>query len=245
MQRQIQVQPLKKLFAAYRANRYDEEILTDWGSALIYRPIGITLAWLLTATRITPNVVTATGALLLPAIVVVAILFQPAAALAIVLVLAIVYLILDCTDGSLARATGHVSVSGHYWDLVTDLAYRGCIYAAVGYLADQIFPWPFPVSQMSCMALAAWFAALARLARQSLDKLTPQGIVEKPDRKAPGAYTFYSFLSGLDTLFPPLVAVAWAAGLLSFFIAWLVFYSFADVIIALLEARGRLRSYQS
>ena len=148
--------PLNKLFADYRANRYGEEILTDWGSALIYRPIGITLAWLLTATRITPNAVTATGALLLPSMLAMAILFQPAAALASVLVLAIVYLVLDCTDGSLARATGHVSVSGHYWDLVTDLAYRGCIYVTVGYLADQISPWSLPVSQMSCMALAAW-----------------------------------------------------------------------------------------
>lgn len=239
------MQPLNKLFADYRANRYDEEILSDWGSARIYRPIGLTLAWLLTATRITPNAVTATGALLLPLMVVAVILFQPAPALAIVLVLAIVYLILDCTDGSLARATGHVSVSGHYWDLVTDLAYRGCIYATVGYIADQISPWPLPVSQMSCIALAAWLAALARLTRQNLDKLTSRGTVENPAKKTSGTFTFYSFLSGLDTLFPILAAGASTAGLLSFFIAWIVLYSFADVIMALLEARGRLRSNQN
>lgn len=236
------MQPLNKLFADYRANRYDEEILTDWGSALIYRPIGITLAWLLTATRITPNTVTATGALLLPSMVIVVMLFQPAPALASVLVLAIVYLVLDCTDGSLARATGHVSVSGHYWDLVTDLAYRGCVYVTVGYLADQISPWSLPVSQMSCMALAAWFAAFVRLVRYNLDRLAPVG--NSGQRKV-ATFNAYSFLSGMDTLFPPLVAVAWAAGLLSIFIAWLVFYSFADVIIDLLEARRRLRSYQS
>lgn len=228
------------MFADYRANRYDEEILTDWGSALIYRPIGIIMAWLLTATRITPNVVTATGALLLPSMLAMAILFQPAAALASVLVLAIVYLVLDCTDGSLARATGHVSVSGHYWDLVTDLAYRGCIYVTVGYLADQISPWPLPVSQMSCMALAAWFAALARLARYNLDRFVP---VINPDKRRAAVFTAYSFLSGMDTLFPPLVALAWAAGLLSFFIAWIVLYSFADVVLALLAARERLKSY--
>lgn len=239
------MQPLNKLFAEYRANRYDEEILSDWGSARIYRPIGLTLAWLLTATRITPNAVTATGALLLPLMVVAVILFQPAPALAIVLVLAIVYLILDCTDGSLARAKGHVSVSGHYWDLVTDLAYRGCIYATVGYIADQISPWSLPVSQMSCIALAAWLAALARLARQNLDKLTSRGTVENPAKKTAGTFGFYSFLSGLDTLFPILAAGASVAGLLSLFIAWIVFYSFADVIAALLEARGRLRSYQN
>jgi phosphatidylglycerophosphate synthase len=242
MQRQKQVQPLKKIFADYRTNQYDEEILSDWGSALIYRPIGLTLAWLLSATGITPNAVTATGALLLPLMVVAAILCQPVTALAIVVVLAIIYQILDCTDGSLARTTGQVSVTGHYWDLVTDLAYRGCIYVTVGYLADQIYPWPFPVSHMSFMALAAWLAVLARLARQSLDRLAP---AEKSDQRTAGAFTFYSFLSGLDTLFPPLVAVASAAGMLSFYVAWIVFYSFADVIIALLEAHKRLRAYQS
>jgi phosphatidylglycerophosphate synthase len=239
------VQPLKKIFADYRANQYDEEVLGDWGSALIYRPIGLTLAWLLSATRATPNAVTAVAALLLPLMIAVATLCQPAAALAIVLVLAIIYLILDCTDGSLARMTGHVSVSGHYWDLVADLTYRGCIYATVGYLADQIYPWSFPVNQMSCMALAAWFAALARLARMNLDKLAPRRIAEKSDQKTAAAFTFYSFLSGMDTLFPLFVVIASAVDMLSFYIAWIVFYSFADVIVALLEARGRLRSYQN
>ena len=239
------MQPLKKFFADYRANRYDEEILSDWGSALLYRPIGLTLAWLLSATGIPPNAVTAAGALLLPLMVVATALCQPVTALAVVLFLAIIYLILDCTDGSLARMTGHVSVSGHYWDLVTDLAYRGCLYATVGYIADQISPWSLPVSQMSCMALAAWLAALARLARQDLDQLTSRGTAEKPARRTAGAFTFYSFLSGLDTLFPILAAAASAAGLLSLFIAWIVFYSFADVIVALLEARGRLKSFHS
>lgn len=236
---------MKKIFADYRTSQYDEEILSDWGSALVYRPIGLTLAWLLSATGITPNAVTAVAALLLPLMFVAAALCQPVIALAIVLVLAIIYQILDCTDGSLARVTGRVSVSGHYWDLVADLAYRGCIYVLVGYLADQIYPWPFPVSQMSCMVLAAWFAALARLARMNLDRLAPRRITEKSDQKAAAAFTFYSFLSGMDTLFPLFVAAASTVDVLSFYIAWIVFYSFADVIIALLEARGRLRSYQS
>jgi hypothetical protein len=115
----------------------------------------------------------------------------------------------------------------------------------VGYLADQIYPWSFPVNQMSCMAFAAWLAALARLARMNLDRLAPRGIAEKSDQKATAAFTFYSFLSGMDTLFPPLVVLASAVDMLSFYIVWIVFYSFADVIIALLEAHRRLRSYQN
>ena len=237
------MRPLKEFFADYHANGYDDEILSDWGSALLYRPIGLTLAWLLSATRTTPNSVTAIAAMLLPLMVVATTLCQPVTALHIVLFLAIIYLILDCTDGSLARMTGHVSVSGHYFDLVTDLAYRGCVYVTVGYLADQIDPLPFPVNQMSCMALAAWFAALARLARMNLDRLAPRSIAEKSDQKAAATFTFYSFLSGIDTLFPLFVVIAYTVDVLSFFIPWIVFYSLADVIVALLEARGRLRSY--
>ena len=245
MQRQKPTQPLRKLFADYRANLYDEEIRSDWGSALIYRPAGLILAWLLSATSITPSAVTATGALLLPLMIAVLYFCQPPTALVIVLALAIIYLILDCTDGSLARATGQVSVSGHYWDLVTDLAYRGCIYGSVGYLADQIYPWPFPVSHMSCMAFAAWLALLARLARASLDRLAPPGTGENDGQNGAASFTVYSFLSGLDTLLPPLTAIAAYLGVLSIYVAWIVFYSFADVFVALVEARRRLKPYQN
>jgi phosphatidylglycerophosphate synthase len=243
MQTQKQAQSLKKMFEEYRTNRYDEEIAGDWGSALIYRPIGLTLAWLLLPTGITPNAVTAIGALLLPLMIVMPVLCQPITALTIVLVLAIIYLILDCTDGSLARATGQASVSGHYWDLMTDLTYRGCIYMTVGYLADQIHSWSFPVSQMSCMTLAAWLAVLARLARKNLNRLAPHIADEKADRRGAAAFTAYSFLSGLDTLFPPLAAAAFAMGVFSSYVVWIVLYSFADVLIALLQAHKRLRSY--
>ncbi len=233
---------LQKLFGAYFTEKYPEEVLTDWGSAIVYRSPALVLAWLLSATSIKPSTVTAIGALLLPAMVVAALLFQPADALAAVLVMALVYLVLDCTDGSLARVTGRVTVSGHYWDLVTDLAYRGIAYVAVGYLADQISPWPLALNQATVLAMAAWGAALARLARYNLDRLAPPASSEK---QKPDRFTIFSFLSGLDTLFPFIVAIAWAMDAIPVCVAWIALYSLGDVAISIIDARKRLNALEA
>ncbi len=228
---------LQKLFGTYYGGKYPEEVLTDWGSAIVYRPPALVLTWLLSATRIRPSTVTATAALLLPAMIAAAILYEPDEALAAMLVMALLFNILDCTDGALARATGRVSVSGHYWDLVTDLAYRGVAYVTIGYVADQMFPWPLALNQATTMAVAAWGAALARLARYNLDRVAPAASTEqqRPDR-----FAFFSFLSGLDTLFPFIVAIAWAMDAIPICVAWIALYSLGDVAISIIDARKRL-----
>ena len=242
MQKQKQAHSLKGIFADYRSNRFADEILSDWGSALFYRPVGLTLAWLLVPSGITPNALTAIGAALLPLMLAAAAFCPPATALDLVVSLAIIYLVMDCTDGPLARATGKVSVGGHYWDLMADLAYRGCIYMTVGYLADQIYSWSLPVSHLGLLALAAWLALLARLARKNLARLAPPRDGENASPKRAASFNLYSFLSGMDTLFPPLVTVAYLSGWLSVYVGWIVFYSFADVVVALLEASRRFRT---
>lgn len=233
--------PLHHLFADYRANRYREELLTDWGSALLYRPAGIVIAWLLVGTRVTPNAVTGAGAGLL-VLMIAAILIAPATtALAAVLALSLIYLVLDCTDGTLARAKGHVSVSGHYWDLVADQIYRGVVYMSVGYLVDNLAPWTLPVSQTACLACAAWLASLARVARNNLNRLAP--VESLPPKRGEG-FTLFSFLSGIDTLFPLLVVLAWSLGIFHLLVAWLLLFSLGDAIAALFEARNRLNYRQ-
>ena len=237
-----QFQRLQNLFGAYFAGKYSEELRTDWGSAIVYRSPALILTWLLSATSIKPTTVTAIAALLLPAMVLAAILCQPVDALAAVLVMAVLFQVLDCADGSLARATGRVSVSGHYWDLVTDLAYRGVAYTVVGYLADQISPWPLALNQATALALAAWGAALARLVRYNLDRLAPS---TSSEQQAPDRFTFFSFLSGLDTLFPIIVAIAWALDAIPIFIAWIALYSLGDVLISIIDAHKRLNALES
>lgn len=230
---------IREFFRDYRATKYREELRTDWGSALIYRPPALVIAAMLATTKIRPTTVTALGALLLPAMALAALLLSPACALAAVLVLSILYLIVDCIDGALARATGQVSASGHYWDLIADLAYRGVAYVSVGYLADQLFPWTFAISQATVLAVAAWLAAFARLARNNLDRLAP---AQKPAEMPTTGFNFLSFLTGLDTMFPFLVGLAWATGQMTVLVLWVLIYSLGDVAISLNDARDRFRS---
>jgi phosphatidylglycerophosphate synthase len=183
-----QFRRLQKLFGAYFREKYPEEVLTDWGSAIVYRTPALVLTWVLSRTPVKPSAVTATAALLLPAIIAAAMLFEPDAALGAVLVMALVFQVLDCTDGALARATGTTSVSGHYWDLVTDLVYRGIAYVAVGYIADQMSQWPFALNQATVMASAAWGAALARLVRYNLDRIAPPA---SPEKQTPRRFTLF------------------------------------------------------
>ena len=229
------MKPLRNIYQDYRQNKFADEVCSDWGSAFIYRPPGMVLAWLLTATPVTPNLVTATAAVLLPIMILAAATLSPLAAFCTVIALAIIYLTLDCTDGTLARATGLSSVQGHYWDLVADVTYRGVIFTTVGFLADHLSPWSGPLSQAAVLALSAWMAVVARLARYNLDKLTG----EQKQAKAKPRFTLFSFLSGLDTVFPILAAVALAAGHLSLLAVWIFVYSAGDMLSSFLEARAR------
>jgi phosphatidylglycerophosphate synthase len=233
---------LQKLFGTYFREKFPEEVLTDWGSAVVYRTPALVITWVLSTTRIKPSAVTATAALLLPAMIVATMLYEPDAALGAVLIMALLFQVLDCTDGALARATGTTSVSGHYWDLVTDLAYRGIAYVAVGYIADQMSHWPLALNQATVMALAAWGAALARLARYNLDRIAPPAA---PEKQTTDRFNSFSFLSGLDTLFPFIVAIAWIMDAIPFCVAWVALYSLGDVATAIIDARKRLNALKT
>lgn len=233
-----QLEHLKTIYRDYRDNKLHDELLSDWGSVVFYRPLAIVLAWILAGRGISPNAVTGAGALSVPCFIVCALVFPPATAMALVIAAALLYLVLDCTDGTLARATGQVSVAGHYWDLITDIVYRGFVYVTVGYLADQIAPWSLPVGQATTLAMSAWLATVARLARYNLTRLT--GSSESKSQRS--SFNWYSFFSGLDTLFPLLTALACWTGHLHILIAWIFMYSAADVCVAFHKAKTKFEN---
>jgi len=225
---------LRSIYDDYRAHKFLEELSSDWGSVVFYRGPGMILAWLLTATSVTPNMVTTANAFILPCMIAASIFLVPATAFAVVTVLALIYLILDCTDGALARATGLSSNGGHYLDLVTDIAYRGVLYVTVGYIADQIGASSLPLDQATVLAVSAWLATFARLARKDADRLSGQ-----PARTQVPRFTLFSFLSGLDTVFPILAFASWSTGYLSAFTLWIFVFSLGDAVTALIESRTK------
>ncbi|MGW4792520.1 CDP-alcohol phosphatidyltransferase family protein [Nonomuraea sp. NPDC004297] len=110
-----------------------------WAGVLYMRRLSIYVTWLFTKTSVTPNqltwIMTVAGvaagfALALPGLW--------AAVLAALLIQ--VYLLLDCSDGELARWTGKTSLAGVYLDRVGAYFAEAAVLAGLGWRASAVLP---------------------------------------------------------------------------------------------------------
>ncbi|MFG1942002.1 CDP-alcohol phosphatidyltransferase family protein [Nonomuraea sp. NPDC048826] len=110
-----------------------------WAGVLYMRRLSIYVTWLMTKTPVTPNqltwVMTLAG---VAAGVVVALPGLWAAVGAALLVQ--VYLLLDCSDGELARWTGKTSLTGVYLDRVGAYFTEAALLAGLGWRASAVLP---------------------------------------------------------------------------------------------------------
>ncbi|MGI5269257.1 CDP-alcohol phosphatidyltransferase family protein [Nonomuraea sp. CA-218870] len=110
-----------------------------WAGVLYMRRLSIYVTWLMTKTSVTPNqltwVMTVAG---VAAGVVVALPGLWAAVGAALLVQ--VYLLLDCSDGELARWTGKTSLTGVYLDRVGAYFAEAALLAGLGWRASAVLP---------------------------------------------------------------------------------------------------------
>ncbi|WP_049566137.1 CDP-alcohol phosphatidyltransferase family protein [Nonomuraea sp. SBT364] len=110
-----------------------------WAGVLYMRRLSIYATWALSKTPVTPNqltwVMTVAGVV---AGVVLALPGLWAAVLAALLVQ--VYLLLDCSDGELARWTGKTSLAGVYLDRVGAYFTEAALLAGLGWRASQVLP---------------------------------------------------------------------------------------------------------
>ncbi|GIH74454.1 CDP-alcohol phosphatidyltransferase family protein [Planobispora longispora] len=110
-----------------------------WAGVLYMRKLSIYVTWFLAKTPITPNQTTwlmilcglaAGGVMALPglwAAVGAALLIQ-------------VYLLLDCSDGELARWTGRTSITGVYLDRVGHYFAEAALLIGLGFRASEVLP---------------------------------------------------------------------------------------------------------
>lgn len=116
--------------------------LEDWLNARLYHPLSWRLARWLVPTRVTPNMVSAAGAV---AIMLAAAAYSlPWGALGAVfgLVLHMGWHVLDGADGDLARMTGRSSPRGELFDGICDYAGHIVLYVTLGIIAaGQIGGW--------------------------------------------------------------------------------------------------------
>ena len=99
-------------------------------------------------------------ALLLPVLAA----FAPLAAAPALLCLAgVLFQVLDCADGMLARATRRTSKRGGDLDFLIDMAQWGLLYISLGLLADRLLETSW---LWACVgAMAAWGRLYARVVR--------------------------------------------------------------------------------
>ncbi len=110
-----------------------------WAGLLYMRKLSIYGTWLLAKTPITPNQVT--GLMIVCGVLAGAVLALPGlwAALGAALLVQI-YLLLDCSDGELARWTGRTSITGVYLDRVGHYFAEAALLIGLGFRASQTVP---------------------------------------------------------------------------------------------------------
>jgi phosphatidylglycerophosphate synthase len=236
-----------KLFKAYAAQKAGDEWHGEWGAALLYRPIAILATPALLRLSVHATAVTFISLMIVLSLPAFALYAGPTGYLAVGF-LAMLVAILDCVDGTIARATDTISRFGHYLDFLTDIIFRISLYAAIGLIADLQHAQPRWLSgwAFGLAVLAASFAVAARLCRIYIELLTRNGAYESASKQddRPGtsvAAIVFLVISGIDPLLPFFVLAAGAWNALGWVVMWLLSYSTLDFIYTQFVVLRRLR----
>ncbi|GAA0388517.1 transferase [Acrocarpospora corrugata] len=110
-----------------------------WAGLLYMRRLSIYVTWALAKTSISPNQVT--GLMMLTGVLAGVVLAVPGLATAIAAALLIqLYLLLDCSDGELARWSGRTSLTGVYLDRVGHYFAEAALLIGLGFRASETLP---------------------------------------------------------------------------------------------------------
>jgi phosphatidylglycerophosphate synthase len=232
-----------EVVAAYRP-KFAHEVRTEWAIALVYRPFSFLLTPLFAACGASPTAVTMLGlacALSLPWLA----LAGGESAWMYVGALGVIFCVLDCVDGDLARVTGRASKLGAYADFLTDTIYRIALYASIGLIVERSRAAGslIPMGEGAGLAVGLACALLAIVARACRLYMEADGSSASPARATTdtAASVAISFLSGIDHLLPIGVLAFGAAGRLDWLLAYLFAYSLGDLVLTQAAAWRRLR----
>ncbi|MDF5751193.1 CDP-alcohol phosphatidyltransferase family protein [Spongiactinospora sp. TRM90649] len=124
---------------AQPAGTMDRRSGEHWAGLLYMRKLSVYVTWALAKTPITPN--QATGLMILCGLLAGVVLALPGLWAAVgAAVLVQVYLLLDCSDGELARWTGRTSITGVYLDRVGHYFAEAALLIGLGFRASQTTP---------------------------------------------------------------------------------------------------------
>ncbi len=221
----------KAIVEDYRMNLLSEEIAGMWGVVVFFRLPGFLVAKAAIFLGVSATCLTSSG-FLITALIAASASFLPASsALLAIAALAAGFQIIDCADGTVARATGTASLSGRFLDFASDVLWRVVCLAAIGQVADGHMPGASP-SWLAVGLIAGFCATYARLIRSYAKSLPARPKAAAGGTARPFVAAPYAFLSGLDQLFPFLAVLASAYGSLHILLACATIYHAADAVIA-------------
>lgn len=201
------------------------EYLSSWSTYLLYRRPGNVLAWLLLKTSVTPTQITVIALLVALALPLAALLLPLSIAAGTCFALAVLFQVLDCTDGSMARTNGSTSKAGGRYDFMVDIVQWGMLYAALGILADRTLDSGTLWTMIGFAA--AWLRMLARIFNMIANRMNDDQDQQKDSPAAPA--TKVQILAGLSGLLPFLLL---AGPGLHIAVGVVLLYSLGDVLDA-------------
>jgi phosphatidylglycerophosphate synthase len=224
---------LLRIIESYRP-RFAHELATEWAAALIYRPLSFFLTIPFMLLGCPPALISLLGfvlALSLP------ILAWYGVGAGIVAGLAMLFHILDCVDGNVARTSGRTSKIGAYIDFFSDLIFRVCFYAAMGLLADgAVAGWGLAIG-----VLSAWLALAARACRLYAQRGHADEAVTPPAKPSSLSDRVIGFASGLDGFTPMLLLLSAYFQSLTILLTYLLVFSFLDLVLTQHQVSVRIQ----
>lgn len=197
---------------------------TSWSTALLGRWPSVPVTWVCARAGLAPMAVTLAGFALALSLPLQALVVPLWLAVWTVAISGLVFQVLDCVDGTLARLTGAISRRGGDADFLVDMAQWGLLYLSIGVLADRALEGHWQWTAVAGMA--AWGRLMARVIRDRLG--SDAGSAPAPLHLAdyPAA-----FLAGVSGLIPFL---ALSGSWLGIAVMALLIYSLLDIAEAAL-----------
>ncbi|MDV4146243.1 CDP-alcohol phosphatidyltransferase family protein [Shimia sp. FJ5] len=216
----------RDILADLRKPYVRHEFRTSWAIALFYRMPSPPFVWVLLRLGFGPMGVTALGFVLALTMPLQAAVLPLGLAAWALFISGVLFQILDCADGMMARLLGKASILGADLDYMSDMVQHGLFYTALGLLADRTLGTGFG---WTALALAAAFVRLlARLVREQVALRVPEAGGDEPLRLKDLPIAFVAGLSGLI----PFMALS--GGYLGHMVAALLVYALLDVADAFL-----------
>ncbi|MFC4058005.1 CDP-alcohol phosphatidyltransferase family protein [Planomonospora corallina] len=190
-----------------------------WAGVLYMRKLSIYVTWLLAKTPITPN--QTTWLMILTGLAAGAVLALPGLAAAVAAALLVqLYLLLDCSDGELARWTGRTSITGVYLDRVGHYFAEAALLIGLGFRASATLPDWYTVAgfgaalgailikaETDLVDVARARSGLVAATESSAEQFRSRGLGLA--RKAAAALKFHRIVQAVELSLLVVVAAVW------------------------------------